>query len=82
MSDLKRIEDKIDKIDDKIGSIDVTLAAQHVSLKDHIRRTQLLEEGFKPIQAHVSRVEGALKFIGALATLAAIAEAIILGFKK
>lgn len=76
MSDdpIVRIENKIDKLSDRMSSIDVTLAAQHVSLKDHIRRTSLLEGAVIPMQAHVSRVEGAIKFIGFISVLAVIFE--------
>ncbi len=77
MSDLKRIEDKIDRIDDKISNIDSTLAAQHVSLKDHMRRTDLLEQTIRPIEKHVYMVNGVLKAIGILAMLAAIIETVL-----
>lgn len=72
-----RIEDKVDKIIDKIGSIDVTLAAQHVSLTDHIRRTELLEKEIEPIKKHVSMVHGAMKLIGLGTVLASVVEAIL-----
>lgn len=73
-----RIEDKIDKLGSHLGSIDVTLAAQHESLRDHIRRTQLLEGTIEPLKKHVEQVSGALKFLGlvlgAISVLAAVAE--------
>lgn len=81
MSDLKRIEEKIDKIDDSVGRIDVTLAAQHESLKDHMRRTSLLEESIRPLEKHVNMFNGALKLIGILAMLAAIVEVVLLAIK-
>jgi hypothetical protein len=33
-----------------LHSIDTTLAAQHESIKDHIRRTELLEEAIEPLK--------------------------------
>lgn len=69
-----RIENKVDKISDKIGSIDSTLAAQHESLKDHIRRTELLEADVAPIKKHVAMVSGALKLVGLVGIIATIAE--------
>jgi len=39
---------KTDKIIDRLNSIDRTLAAQHVSLKDHMRRTEILEKAISP----------------------------------
>lgn len=65
-----RFEEKLDKIVDKIADIDKTLAAQHESLKLHIKRSDLLEEHLElfrnqisPIEKHVSMVNGGLKLI-------------------
>lgn len=41
---LDNIEAKVDNIKDSIHSIDITLAEQHISLKEHMRRTSLLEK--------------------------------------
>ncbi len=73
---LERIEDKIDKVRDHLGSIDSTLAAQHVSLEDHIRRTALLEAELKPIKKHVDMVNGAMKFLAAIALILSILAAV------
>ena len=73
---LERIENKIDVLVDKMGEQNATLAAQHISLKEHIRRTDLLEKQMEPVRIHVANVQGILRFIGVLAMLAAIAEAI------
>lgn len=83
MDDIKfdRLESKIDSINEKIHSIDTTLAAQHESLRDHIRRTEILEEEIKPIKKHTERVSGAVAFISFLGVLAAIVETIILAVK-
>jgi len=70
---LERIEDKLDKVSDHISSIDVTIAQQHLSLKEHIRRTNLLEQDMKPVKQHVIMINGVLKFIGLLATLLGLA---------
>jgi hypothetical protein len=74
---LIRLEDKIDKVIDKTASIDVTLAAQHVSLKEHIRRTEILEEEIKPIKRHVAMLQGCLKFFGLVAMSAGIVEGFV-----
>lgn len=71
---LERIEKKIDDTHDHLVSIDITLAEQHVSLRDHIRRTAILEREFAPIKRHVNRVEGALKLLAASTILIAIIE--------
>ncbi len=54
---------KLDKVYDKLSSIDATLAAQHVTLEEHVRRTNLLESKVEPIEKHVTMVNGAIKFI-------------------
>lgn len=76
MSDkrLDKIDEKLSKIDDKLGSIDTTLAAQHVSLKEHMRRTELLEKEIRPIKTHVNMVQGAIALITILATIAGIIQ--------
>lgn len=65
MSDTKldKIDSKIDKLQDKLSSIDVTLAAQHVSLKEHIRRTELLEHQVSPMVRRDIMILGVLKVI-------------------
>jgi len=73
---LERIEQKLDDSNDHLASIDVTLAAQHVSLREHIRRTAALEQEMKPIKKHIDMVSGALKLIGLLAAIGAIYEAV------
>ncbi len=59
------IESKLDKIIGDIGEIKVTQAEHHIVLKDHIRRTELLENAIKP-----SRI------IALLAAIAAIIESL------
>ncbi len=73
---LERIEKKLDDTAEHLVSIDVTLAAQHVSLRDHIRRTEILESDIKPVRRHVAMVEGVFKFIGIIATIIGISVAI------
>lgn len=74
---LERIEAKIDDSNDHLASIDVTLASQHASLREHIRRSNMLEAKMAPVERHVNRVEGALKLITLAAALAAVAEFIM-----
>lgn len=74
---LNRIESKIDKLSDHLGSIDATLAAQHVSLVEHMRRSDALERQMEPIKKHVSMAHGALKMISLMGIGAAIVEGLI-----
>lgn len=73
---LDRIEAKLDDVSDHLASIDVTLGQQHISLKEHIRRTNVLEQEIKPIRKHVNMVEGFFKILGILASVAVIAECV------
>lgn len=82
MDNFNRLENKVDKIQDSIASIDKTLAVNTESLLVHIRRTNLLEKrlerfesDMKPVEQHVERVNGIIKFllfIAAISGLAAI----------
>ncbi len=51
------------KLHDKLSSIDSTLAAQHIILQEHIRRTELLEKQMEPIRTHVSAVRAILQAV-------------------
>lgn len=64
------------EIRDKLGSIDNTLIEQHVTLKDHIRRTELLEARIPPIEKFMSMVTGAVKLIVLCGVIAGIVETI------
>lgn len=64
---LERIEVKIDDLDDQLAGISATLSAQHISLKEHIRRTSMIEEELKPIRRHVYMINGGLILLAALA---------------
>lgn len=57
-----KIEVKIDKLDDRLDKIDVTLAAQHESLKLHMKRSDMLEASIKPLETFMDRI----KFVGAI----------------
>lgn len=65
-----------DDIRKSLGNIDVTLAEQHVTLKDHIRRTELLETAIEPLKSHAQRINGGIKLIGLCAAIAAIVESL------
>ncbi len=60
---LERIEKKIDDGNDHLASIDITLAEQHISLREHMRRTALIEQDLKPIKNHVAMMNAAAKII-------------------
>lgn len=80
MDDLKRqldrLETKIDDQNEHLANIDVTLATQSTQLREHMRRTSLLEQEVRPIRKHVAMVSGALKFLGIVASILAITAAL------
>jgi hypothetical protein len=76
------VEQKLDKIVDTLGQQAVTLERLTVTVEDHVRRTNILEEDIKPIKKHVWMINGALKLIGLLGLLSAIAEGLALWIKK
>lgn len=82
---LIRIEEKIDKVIDRVSSCDVTLAAQHVTLKEHMRRTEALEQIVEPIREHVNTVAAFGKIVvwtvGAITLVSSIIE-ILWYFRK
>ncbi len=79
----KKLEAQLSKLDDKIdivihtcNQLNINMAENNVILQDHTRRSTMLEEQMKPIQAHVDGIKGTVKFLKIIAVLAAIAEAI------
>jgi len=68
------VDTKLDKIVETLGQQAITLERLTVTVEDHVRRTNILEADVAPIKKHVWMVNGALKFIGLLGILAAIAE--------
>jgi uncharacterized protein YaaN involved in tellurite resistance len=80
---LGRILDKIDTIDSSLTEISVTLGKQEVSLSEHIKRTNLLEERIellreemRPVEKHVFYMHGALKALGVVSLIIGVLVAI------
>jgi hypothetical protein len=73
---LERIENKVDTISEKVSDINSTLAAQHVSLEHHIKRTDLLEAQVIPLRGHADELKGVVRFLKILGLLLTILEAL------
>lgn len=73
-SKLDKIDNKIDKLQDKLASIDATLAAQHESLRIHIKRTDLLEMKMEPLERHVISMKSLGRLLVYLSLAATIVE--------
>ena len=75
MKDLDKIENKLEKIDERIDSIDNHLAVYNSQLRFHIKRTDMLEEELKPLKSSLIKAQGAIMFIGLLATVVSVGVA-------
>ena len=73
---MDKIEEKLDRIDRRIDSIDKHLAVYNTQLKFHIKRTDMLEEEIKPLKSGLIKAQGAVMFVGALATVISIGVAL------
>jgi uncharacterized membrane protein YheB (UPF0754 family) len=69
-SKLEKMNEKLDAIVAKQGEMNVTLFRLTDSVEVHVKRTGLLEErvdllagDLKPVEDHVTMVNGALKFL-------------------
>jgi hypothetical protein len=54
-----KLIEHLQNIDSSLHAIDKTLIKQEENLKEHMRRTELLEADLKPIKKHVSMIQGA-----------------------
>lgn len=75
-----KIDSKIDKLDSRLDQVEKIQIKQEANLGEHMRRTDVAEknlgllwEAFKPVQKHVNYMEGALKALGIIGTVTAIA---------
>lgn len=69
------IVDKLNSIESKQSEMVEVQVRHEVNLKEHMRRTALLEEEFKPVRNHVLQVRGALKVFMAIIPLAGVIAA-------
>lgn len=81
---MKNVEAKLDKIAEDIAEIKVIQAEQAADLKHHIYRTDLNEETIQILRKQVEpvlksheRINGVLKFFGAIAVVAGIVKAVV-----
>jgi len=70
----ERVYNTLERIEVKINDIDKTLHGQHLSLQEHMRRSDALEKLYEtlkkelePVKKFTNYFEGVLKFVGILA---------------
>ena len=73
----KRLIKDVDHIKRSLASMDKTLALQHASIAEHIKRTDLLEQKLEPVEKHVEQVRGGVKFIGWLLAFLGVVAAFL-----
>jgi hypothetical protein len=52
---------KLDKMDERLDTVTITLVRNTEHLAEHMRRTAILEEDFKPVKAHVQLMNNVAK---------------------
>jgi len=84
MDQLNKIHEKLDIIIDRLNETDKILAVQAEQLAYHIKRSDqldtalgIIKNDLKPIDRHVFMVQGGIKLIAILASIAAIIKMFI-----
>jgi hypothetical protein len=66
----------MEHLDTRLDSIDITMTRNTLSLEEHVKRTNLLEERMKPVEKHVEVMNALAKLsvgiLGVVATLKAL----------
>lgn len=79
-NDMTYLHDLLAKIDSKLDDMHEVQVRHDENLKEHMRRTELLETELKPIKKHVDKVSTVGQFllgaVGLLALIATIYEAL------
>lgn len=74
MSD--EINHKLDKISEDVADIKVQSAIQNLQLKEHMHRTELLEERVTPIELKIGQVSAVMRtLLGIIAFFAGLPHA-------
>lgn len=73
--EFERILNKLDKIDSRQDDQAITLARLTVSVEEHVKRTNLLENELSPIKKHVD-------FVGSAAKVATMLVGFLVGLKS
>ena len=88
---MSNIDDKLEEIKTHLSNIDITLVRNTVSLETHVKRTEMaedritqVEKDIKPLQKHMSEINGVLRFLGLIGIIigAAAGLATILHYLK
>ena len=76
MSDFGRLFDKLEKIEARLDEMAFTLVEQEINLREHMRRSEMLEQKLEPVEKHVEQVKGVGTFLTYLGIVAGVAAAV------
>jgi len=76
----QKTDNQHDELDRRLDNIEKVMIAQEINLRDHMRRSDQLEQlmntmqerDLKPLHRHVTMVEGVFKFLGLVALVLTI----------
>lgn len=74
---LTEIAHKLDNLDTRLDNVDKHMAVYNEQLKEHIRRTNVLEEEFRPVRDHVIGLRGTTKSLGMLGVVLGVILSIL-----
>jgi hypothetical protein len=77
MENNEHIIHRLDKIDIKLNNIDKTLIKQFLTLEEHIKRTNALEEKINPIERFYIKIVGVVGFLTIVGVIATIVDVLI-----
>jgi dynactin complex subunit len=80
----EKLDNQHNELDSRLDNIEKVMIAQEINLKEHMRRSDYLEQmitsiqdkELKPLHKHVAQVEGVFKFLGLIALILTIASGI------
>jgi hypothetical protein len=78
---LDRIESGLKDLTAQQNKTNLVLIEQHLTLIEHTKRSQMLEDIVLPMQKKMTMVEGFLQGLGVLAVISGIIEVIVLLFR-
>lgn len=76
MDDLKWLKDALEKIENRQHQHTETLTRLTVTVEEHVKRTNILEEEIKPLKAHVQLMNTAAKVLSIAGTIALTAHSL------
>lgn len=84
MEELKVLKSQYTDVDKRLDNVEKVMLAQEINLKEHMRRSDHLEDiidhlkenDIKVLNEHKSKTDGVLKFLGVLSVLISIVTGI------